>query len=119
MPVVSLDAIRTELGVDPARDQRAVVDAGYQRAREHLRAGRSFVWNATNVSREHRERCTGLIADYRGRVELVAVETSPEVLRERNRARSAPVPAAVIDRLVRRWNAPDLTEAHTLTWLTS
>ena len=50
-PVVSLDALRAELGVDPAGDQRAVVDAAYQRAREHLRARRSFVWNATNISR--------------------------------------------------------------------
>lgn len=118
-PVVSLDAVRAELGVDPAGDQRAVVDAAYQRAREHLRAGRSFAWNATNVSRQLRERCIGLVADYHGRVDLVAVETSPEQLRGRNRARSAPVPSAVLDRLVRRWEAPDLTESHTLTWVTS
>ncbi|HEX4224939.1 MAG TPA: AAA family ATPase, partial [Pseudonocardiaceae bacterium] len=118
-PVISLDAVRAELGVDPGGDQRAVVDAAYQRAREHLRAGRSFVWNATNISKQLRERCIGLVADYRGRVDLIAVETPPEVLLGRNRVRSAPVPAAVIDRLVRRWEAPDLTEAHTLTWATS
>jgi hypothetical protein len=29
------------------------------------------------------------------------------------------VPSAVLDRLIRRWEAPDLTEAHTLTWATS
>ena len=118
-PVISLDAVRAELRVDPAGDQRAVVDAAYRQAREHLRAGRSFVWNATNVSRQLRERCIGLVADYHGWVDLVAVEASPAMVRERNRARSAPVPQAVIDRLVRRWEAPDLTEAHTLTWAVS
>ena len=89
-PVVSLDAVRAELGVDPAGDQRAVVDAAYQRAREHLRAGRSFVWNATNISRScasgasawsptttvgsiwsrsrpHRRRCAGAIEPGRHR----------------------------------------------------
>jgi predicted kinase len=96
-----------------------VVDLAYQRARGHLRARRSFVWNATNISRELRERCIGLVADYHGRVGLVAVETSPQALRGRNRARSTPVPSAVLDRLTRRWEAPHPTEAHTVTWSTS
>ena len=118
-PVVSLDAVRAELGVGPAGDQRVVVDAAYRRAREHLRAGRSFVWNATNISRQLRERCIGLVADYHGRIDLVAVETAPQALRDRNRSRSEAVPRAVLDRLIHRWEAPDLTEAHTLTWSTS
>ncbi|GLZ03299.1 hypothetical protein Acsp03_07660 [Actinomadura sp. NBRC 104412] len=117
VPVVSLDAIRRDMGVPPAGDQSAVVSAAYERAREHLRAGRPFVWNATNVSRTLREQCTGLIADYRGRVDLVSLEAPRDVLLRRNRERPHPVPDAVIDRLVRRWEAPDPTEAHTLRWL--
>ncbi|MBW8482727.1 AAA family ATPase [Actinomadura parmotrematis] len=116
VPVVSLDALRAELGIGPGADQRPVAAAAYERAREHLRAGRSFVWNATNVSRQLREQCTGLVADYRGRVEVVALEAAPGVLRARNRARPAPVPDAVIDRLVRRWETPDPTEAHRVEW---
>lgn len=116
-PVVSLDALRAELGVDPAGDQRPVVDAAYRLAREHLRAGRSFVWNATNVSRQLRDRCVGLAAGYRARVELVALEAPPQVLRERNRARDNPVPEPVVDRLIGRWEAPDPTEAHTVRWV--
>jgi hypothetical protein len=34
-------------------------------------------------------------------------------------ARSEPVPAAVIDRLVGKWEAPDPTEAHTVDWLST
>jgi predicted kinase len=118
-PVVSLDALRAELGVRPADDQRAVVAAAHRLAREHLRAGRPFVWNATNVSRQLREQCIGLVAGYRGRVDLVALEAPAEVLRERNRARAHPVPDAVLDRLVRRWETPDPTEAHTVRWVVS
>ncbi|WP_131743233.1 AAA family ATPase [Actinomadura roseirufa] len=116
-PVVSLDRLRAEMGVSPAGDQRRVAAAAFEEARGHLRAGRSFVWNATNVSRSMRDRCTGLIAGYRGRVELVAVEAPPGVLRERNRRRAAPVPEAVVDRLVRRWEAPDPTEGHRVEWV--
>jgi predicted kinase len=119
VPVVSLDRLRAELGVKPGGDQRPVAAAAHALAREHLRAGRSFVWNATNVSRQLRDQCVGLIAAYRGRVEVVALEAPPRLLRERNRAREAPVPDAVIDRLVRRWETPDPTEAHTVSWLST
>ncbi|BCJ75648.1 hypothetical protein CS0771_51920 [Catellatospora sp. IY07-71] len=114
LPVVSLDALRAELGVSPAGDQRAVAAAAYERSREHLRAGRAFVWNATNVSRQHREICIGLAASYGARVELVSLEAPPGVLRARNERRQARVPAAVLERLIGRWETPDLTEAHTL-----
>ncbi|MFI0450083.1 AAA family ATPase [Actinomadura sp. 6N118] len=119
LPVVSLDRLRAEMGVKPSGDQRPVAAAAHELARGHLRAGRSFVWNATNVSRMLREQCTGLVADYRGRIELVALEAPPGVLRERNRARRAPVPDAVIDRLVGRWETPDPTEAHRVHWLST
>ncbi len=116
-PVVSLDAIRAELGLKPGGDQHAVAAAAHERAREHLRAGRPFVWNATNVSRQQRDRCTGLALDYHARVDIVSVEAPPDVLRARNHARPAPVPDAVIDRLVGRWEAPDLTEAHAVRFV--
>lgn len=116
-PVVSLDALRATLRVKPTDDQGPVVAAAREQAREHLRAGRSFVWNATNVSRQLRERCIGLVAAYRGRVELVSIEAPPAVLRGRNRARVHPVPDAVIDRLLARWELPDPTEAHQVTWV--
>jgi predicted kinase len=116
-PVVSLDRLRVELGVKPTDDQGPVVAAARERAREHLRAGRSFVWNATNVSRRLRDQAIGLVAGYHGRVDLVAVEAPPEVLRRRNQAREHPVPDAVIDRLASRWEAPDRTEAHDLTYV--
>jgi hypothetical protein len=65
--VVSLGRIRAELGVKPTADQRPVVAAAFARARDHLRAGQSFGWNATNTSRRLRQQCVGPVADYRGR----------------------------------------------------
>lgn len=116
-PVMSLDAIRERLRVAPSADQGPVIAAAYEQARGHLRAGRSFVWNATNISRQQRDRCANLAARYRARVDIVAVEASADVVYARNRARADPVPARVIDRLVRRWETPDLTEGHTVQWI--
>jgi predicted kinase len=115
--VVSLDDLRDELGVKPTGDQGAVVAAAYERARVHLRAGEAFVWNATNVTRALRSRCIALAAGYRARVEVVSVEAPADVVHRRNAARPRPVPAGVIDRMAARWEPPDLTEAHTVTWV--
>ncbi len=111
-PVVSLDAIRARLRVAPGGDQRPVAAAAFAEARDHLRSGTRFVWNATNVSRQLRDRCIGLAADYHARITLVGLEAPPDVVAARNRSREHPVPASVIDRLVDRWEAPDPTEAH-------
>ncbi|GAB7051683.1 AAA family ATPase [Catenuloplanes indicus] len=113
-PVVSLDAIRARLGVSPSGGQRAVAAAAYEEARVHLRARRDFVWNATNVSRQHRDLCIGLGAAYHARIEIVALEATRDVVHRQNAGRAAPVPAAVIDRLTGKWEAPDLTEAHSV-----
>lgn len=111
-PVVSLDAIRDELDVDPSEKQGPVVGAARERARELLRAGTSFVWNATNISRSVRSQCIDLFAGYGAKVRIVYVEASPERLFEQNRNREARVPEKVIQRLLDKWTVPALTEAH-------
>ena len=116
-PRVHLDALRRELGVDPAGDQGALVAAARERARELLRRGESFVWNATGVSRQQRAPSIGLFADYGAQVRLVHLETDEATLHARNRARPRPVPDAVMARLLDRWQVPDRTEACQVEWL--
>lgn len=111
-PVVSLDALRSELDVDPDDAQGVVVQAAREQARQYLRDRRSFVWNATNLSRLVRGEVIRLLAAYRARVRIVYLETSAPELRERNRSRPRPVPEKAIERMLGRWEVPDLTEAH-------
>jgi predicted kinase len=113
--LVSLDDIRRELGVKPTDDQGAVTNRARDLAREHLRCGRPLVWNATNVSRQLRRTTVELFAAYDARVHIVYLEAPESVLSAQNRQRPGVVPAAVIQRLLDRWEPPDLTEAHQLT----
>ncbi len=116
-PVVSLDAVREELAIDPADDQGRVVNRARDQARDHLRNGRSFVWNATNLSRQLRGQCIQLLADYHARIRIVYLEPPEERLWVQNRQRQACVPQAVLERLLDRWEVPDRTEAHGVEWV--
>ena len=111
-PVVSLDLIRDELRVSATDNQGQVIQAAQERAREHLRAGRDFVWNATNVTRQNRSRVLRLLRDYGARVEIVYLEPGPDQLRRQNRDRPDAVPEAVITHLSKKTEPPQLWEAH-------
>lgn len=115
LPVISLDRLRQEMGVKATDPQGAVIQAAYENARVHLRAGRDFVWNATNVTRQTRAKILGLLRDYKARSEMVYVETDPERLYVQNSNRVAQVPNAVIEHLVQKLEPPELWEVHALT----
>lgn len=121
LPVVGFDEVRAQLGVDPEDNQGAVVQAVLEAAREHLRAGRDFAWNATNVSVQLREKALGLLADYSARIEIVYLEEPEEVLRSRNRARkgNTRVPDSAIDRMLLKWEPPLQSEGHQVRYISS
>jgi predicted kinase len=111
-PVISLDEFRREMKIAPSENQGRVVARARERAREYLRRKQSFIWNATNISRQLREHCISLCAAYNARVRVIYVEAGAAALAERNRSRELGVPPEVINRLLARWEPPDLTEAH-------
>jgi predicted kinase len=118
LPVISLDAVRDELDVEPGDSPGEVIALARERARELLRAGTSFAWNATNLSRDLRTQLLGFFRSSRARTRIVYCETSPADQRQRNRAREAVVPARILERMLERWTVPDPTEAHAIVFAT-
>ncbi|MES2464027.1 MAG: AAA family ATPase [Armatimonadota bacterium] len=116
LPVVSLDAIRTELKIDWTDNQEPVLDVAREQTRVYLRRRESVVWNATNLSRELRGKRVRFADDYRARVRIVYVEAPAGVQRRQNRMRPERVPESAMDRMFRQWQIPDLTEAHAIDW---
>ena len=112
LPVVSLDDIRSELGVDPAGEQGGVVQAARELCRRQLRAGRDFAFNATNTVRQTRARWADLFAEYGARVEVTYLEPPLATVARRNAERRDGVPRRVIDRLVGKLEPPTRAEAH-------
>lgn len=116
LPVISLDDLREELSVAPEDTQARVIAVAREQARAHLRTGTSFAWNATNLGVSLRAQLIQLFRDYRARTHIVYCETTAADQHARNRARSEPVPAAVVARMLERWTIPDPTEAHQITY---
>ena len=112
LPVVSLDAIRTELDVDATDNQGTVIQSAREQCREHLRAGLDFAFNATNLTRQMRRRWIDLFADYDARIEIVYLEPPLETVLARNRKRTDPVPEKVILRLLEKLEPPTWAEGH-------
>ena len=112
--VISLDDLREAFDVRPDEAQGAVVAEAKERARIALRAQRPLIWNATNLSRQIRGNLVDLFAAYKAKVRVVYLETTQEEVARRNRSRSRAVPVKIIDRMLGRWEPPDLTECHEL-----
>src|SRR5438552_3954073 len=116
LPVVSLDSIRFELDVEATDNQGEVIQTAREQSREHLRAGRDFAFNATNVTRQTRKRWVDLFADYSARIEIVYLEPTMPVLLTQNQQRSRPVPAKVLLGLLEKLEPPTITECHSLVF---
>jgi predicted kinase len=111
-PVVSLDNLRTEMGIDPSKNQGQVGQHARELARAFLRREESFVWNATNLTQTVRQPLLSLFHDYRARTRIVYVESAWETILRRNIDREEQVPTSVLQRLAGRFEVPTVEEAH-------
>jgi putative nucleotidyltransferase with HDIG domain len=116
-PVISLDELRKTLKIAPDEDQGAVVNAAKALAKDYLRTGQSFVWNATNISRQLRGSLIRQFVNYQAKIRIVYLETSWEELLQRNCDRAAKLPEKVLYKLRNRLEVPDITEAQTVDWI--
>ncbi len=114
LPVVSLDDVREELGVEATENQGKVAQLARERCRELLRASTSFAFNATNLLRQTRQRWIELFADYSARIEMVYVEPPLSVILDQNKRRKRLVPEDVIVELANKLEPPTWTETHGL-----
>lgn len=115
-PMISLDALREELDIDPTENQGQIVQLAKERAREYLRRKEPFLWNATNLTRQRRHFLIQLLAEYRAHITIVYVEAPSKLLFHQNRSRLTAVPETVMYRYIDQWEVPDLTEAHMLEY---
>lgn len=112
LPVVSLDDIREKLGIPLAKGSGRVVQAAMEQARVFLRRKEPFIWNATNIIRDTRQKLVSLFAGYGARVHILYLEAPYRELCARNRKRARYIPEAVLEDMIRKLELPAPWEAY-------
>lgn len=117
LPVISLDEIRKEMNIRPTDVQGAVIQEATDRARKLLRRRQPFVWNATNITKDIRQKQVRLFEQYGAGVRIIYLETDRKTQLERNRNREAEVPEKAIDRMLAKTVPPMPEEAKIVEWI--
>ena len=116
MPMVSLDRFRTELEIKPTENQGKVIQAAREQAKEYLRKKQPFIWNATDLTKDIRQKQIGLFERYGARVRIVYLETDQQTRQTRNAGRADSVPEEVVARMLRKTVLPTPDEAQRVEW---
>lgn len=99
--VISLDDIREEFNISPTKNFGKVGAIAFTRAKEFLRRKESFVWNATNLRRQNRQKLIRLCMSYGAKIKFVYLEVPYNELILRNKARKRYVPIEVINKMIK------------------
>lgn len=117
-PVVSLDDLRQEMNIKPTdkSGKGRVIQAAKEKAKEYMRKHQSFVWNATNISRQMRQQLIDLFLSYGVYVRIIYLEVPYSVLQEQNRNRENTVPPGVVVKMLSKLEVPNIIETHSVQY---
>ena len=76
LPVLSLDDLRRKYKAKHSdkKLQGRIIQEAQEQARIYLRKGTSFVFNATNLRKELRQKWMSIFMTYRARIKIVYIE---------------------------------------------
>lgn len=119
LPVLSLDALRRKLQITPTdkKGNGRIIQEGKEQAKAYLRAKTSFVFNATNITSDMRQRWISLFVEYGFRVEIIYLEVPYKQLIQQNHNREYKVPETVLNRMLHKLEIPGPDEAHDLKYV--
>ena len=108
----SSDAIREELFGDAGsqEDNAKVFELMRKRTQEDLKAGKTVIYDATNITRKARKSAIACAHPTNDTVECHIVWAQLEECISRDSLRARKVGSAVIDKMLRRWQSPWLDE---------
>ena len=114
MAVVSLDNIRENLwGERTCQDNpQRVVHTAQQQLRQFLRENRSVVWDATNLRQDHRRQLYGIAHDLHALITVVIFLAPESAIYCGNASRQYAVPTEVLDRQLKIYQFPRISDAH-------
>lgn len=114
LPTISLDDIRREFKISPkdSKAQGKVAHIARDRMKVFLRKKQSFIFNATNITKDLREKNIKLFSTYKAKTRIIYLEVPYKTLFKQNHQREDSVPLNVIGRMMRKLEMPSLVEAY-------
>lgn len=116
-PVVSYDDAREELGLAHGKNEGMVAHAALDKAKELLRKGEDFVWNATHLSAQMRSKTLSAALAYNAQTEIVYLDAPRRALMSRNSKRDTSLANKRIEAMLFKWEPPLPTEAHKVSYV--
>jgi predicted kinase len=118
LPVLSLDDIRREHKIKPTdkKGNGRVIQMGKEKAKEFMRKKCSFIYNATNITADMRNKWVSLFMEYGAYVKIIYLEVPHQKLLSQNKNREHVVPGYVIDKMLGKLEIPTYSEAHTIIY---
>lgn len=114
LPVISLDSIRTELKIKPNDEQGLIIQTAKDRARQYMRKGEDFIWNATNITVQLRSGLISLFNDYDSHINIIFINKPLSKILLQNKNRDTMIPEKVIIKLHKKMEIPTELECHNL-----
>lgn len=116
LPVVSFDDARDELGLKHGKNDGLAAHRAVDKAKELLRKKAPFVWNATHLSQQMRDKTLDLLFAYGAEVDIVYLEKPRTVLLQRNSRRDSTLTNKGLQAMTLKWELPLPTEAHVVEY---
>lgn len=82
-----------------------------------LREGKNVVWDATNTRIDFRSKIVSAAKKYGAYVEIVLIQSALHRSLRNNQQRKHRIPDEIIRRQAQKFQLPQLSEAHRLTWI--
>lgn len=117
LPVVSFDDSRIEMKLRHGQNEGAVAHHAVDKAKDLLRRNAPFVWNATHLSQQMRDKTLDLLFAYQAEVELVYLERPRAELLRRNSKRDTSLTNKALEAMLVKWDLPLPTEAHRVVYV--
>ena len=114
--IISLDDIREEYKIKPTDNQGEVYNIAKETAKSYLREKRTFIWNATNITKMIRDKQIKLFHEYNAKVRVIFLETSYDEMLKRNNKRKRYVSEKVINDMLEKLEIVEELEANIVEW---
>ena len=114
VPVLSYDDTRQCLGLKYGANEGLVAHTVFEMAKTYLREKQDFVWNATHLSAQMRQKNVAVSLAYDAHVRIAYVEADKATLLKRNQARDSSLSNAKLLQMLKHWEMPSVLEAHQL-----